>query len=1046
MSKKKTKPPAKKTSKASAGAKGKTAPKAKRTAVTKKTAKKTTKKTGAKKSPGGRKPTAKAKSSRKSAKSNIPGPQVSPMNDDPANSKSSLDFPVAGMGASAGGLEALQDFFKAMPTDSRIAFVVVSHLDPKRISLMPELLQNCTNMKVLQAEENMQIQPDSVYVIPPNRDLAIRNGVLLLLKPVGRCGKRLAIDSFFRSLSEDQGENAICIILSGAGSDGSMGLREIRREAGMVMVQDPKTAKYDSMPRAALATDLCDFVLPPAEMPDQLIKYTKRTTHRKPSKLIPIKGKIPASLQKIYRILRSHTGQDFSVYKQNTICRRIERRMNVHQLDNISTYVKYLEDNPQEAGILFKELLIGVTNFFRDPDAFDMLKREVIPGILEGKPEDYALRVWVPGCSTGEEAYSIAILLQECMDEIKQRYAVQIFATDIDEKAIDTARAGVFPASISADVSPERLRRFFIKEDGTYVIKKDLRAFLTFAPQNLIKDPPFTKLDLLSCRNLLIYLDGESQKKLLPVFHYSLRAGGFLFLGTSETIGGAVDLFAPIDNKQKIFRRRESAITSHAIMTFPVTQTTENESTPKTNPKENHNNDLSVFRRVERCLLERYAPSCVVVDDKGEIIYVVHGQTGRYLDLAYGMAHLNILEMAKREVRTKLAAAIHKASSSRQAVTYRGLRVTENDSSHIFNLTVEPLVEPDDPPGLLVVVFERAFAESAGGKEKPVRLTPKQRKSAITQLQEELRVAKDELQTTIEVMDSSNEELKSTNEELQSTNEELQSSNEELETSKEEMQSLNEELSTVNAENEARINSLSHAYDDIRNLLDSTPFATVFVDMNLCVRRFTPKAASVINLIESDIDRPLSHIVSNLKYEDLITDTGNVIASLQSIEKEVEGKDGKIFSIRITPYRTSANVIDGAVITFDDISTRAKEEEDFLRLATVVLDAYDSVTVQDLDGRILAWNPAAVRMYGYSEKEALTMNISEIVPPDKSQEALKLVKDAAKKKIAPVNTVRLTKDGRTLDILLMVSRLVDNTGKVYAVATTERDITEDSSC
>lgn len=480
-------------------------------------------------------------------------------------------FPIVGIGASAGGLEALETLFKAMPNNAGFGYVLVVHLDPTHISLLPELLQKHTKMPVHQVEDGMTVLRNQVYVIPPNKDLTILHGTLHLMNLIQPRGANLPIDSFFRSLAQDQERNAVCIILSGTGTDGTLGVKAIKGEVGMVMVQDEESAKYEGMPRSAVATGLVDYVLPPSRMPQQLIKYTRYATQKATGKIAPEEGPMPSALQKIFIVLRSRTEHDFSLYKKNTICRRIERRMNVHQIDDISDYVLYLQESDREAGILFKELLIGVTNFFRDPDAFEILQDEFLPKLLLEKPDDYAIRVWVPGCSSGEEAYSIAIALHECMEQVGRHFHVQIFGTDIDESAIDVARGGLYPESIMADVGPDRIKRYFIKEeDGQYRIKKLIREMLVFAPQNVIKDPPFTKLDLLCCRNLLIYLGSELQRKLLPLFHYSLKHNGILFLGSSETIGPATDLFQLLHKKWKVFRRKPSTSTGHPVLDFPA--------------------------------------------------------------------------------------------------------------------------------------------------------------------------------------------------------------------------------------------------------------------------------------------------------------------------------------------------------------------------------------------------------------------------------------------------------------------------------------------
>jgi len=956
--------------------------------------------------------------------------------------KDTSEFYIVGMGASAGGLEAFERFFQNMANDSGMGFILVPHLDPTHISLMPELIQKSSKMEVVQVKDGTKVKPNAVYIVPPNHDLAILNGTLQLLPPPKIPGPRMPIDYFFRSLAEDQGEKAICVILSGMGTDGTLGLRAIKGELGMAMAQSVDSAKYNSMPRSAIDTDLVDYILPPEKMPEQLIAYAKHATNKVTPRLMPAEGKVPDALQKIFVLLRTHTGHDFSAYKQNTICRRIERRMNVHQIDKISNYVRLLQENSIEVETLFKELLIGVTNFFRDNEAFDALKKKALPQILEGKPNDYTIRVWVPGCSSGEEAYSIAMLLRECTEQLKQHVGIQIFATDIDSNAIETARAGIYPASISADVRPDRLRRFFTSKDNIYIIKKDIREMLIFAPQDIIKDPPFTKLDLICCRNLLIYLNSNLQKKLLPLFHYSLKPDGTLFLGSSETIGGFTDLFSPVDKKWKIFRRKEAVCAAHVVVEFPAAKPLDmvNEAEEK-KPLE-----IRVAQLAERTLLEHYAPPGAIINDKGDILYI-HGRTGKYLEPAPGEARLSIYEMAREGLKLELPSAIRKATTQKKEVTYKGLQVKGNGATQMVNLTVRPIFEAKAPSGLIMVVFEDITPAKREESSKKKGVPKKKVGERIEALERELQYTKENLRTTIEELETSNEELKSTNEELQSTNEELQSTNEELETSKEEQQSMNEELTTVNTELQGKIDELSSANDDMKNLLDAVEVPTIFLDNDLCIKRFTSHSTRIVNLIQTDIGRPIGDIVSKIEDINISEVAKAVLKDLAFREKEVQARDGSYFTMRVAPYRTTENVIDGVVITFIDL-TKEKELEERecrfaaeRRLATVIKDSNDAITIQDFDGNIVAWNRGAELMYGYSEAEALKMNIRGVVPKGKQKEALGLIKEIKEgKEIKSFKTRRKTKDGKILDVWLTVAKLVDPEGNPVEIATTERDL------
>jgi len=828
-------------------------------------------------------------------------------------------FPIVGMGASAGGLRAFEQFFASMPLDSGAAFVLVPHLDPSHVSMLPDLLRKYTKMPVVQAENGMKILPNRVHVIAPDSVMVVSRSTLLLTKPKEPRGLRLPIDTFFRSLAEDRKDKAVCIILSGNGTDGSLGLRAVKAGFGFAIAQEPSTAEYDSMPRNAIATGMVDYVLPAEKMAARLVSYLQ---HGAPP-LVSMAGgstkKAPESLQKIFQLLRSRTSHDFSGYKTNTLYRRIERRMSVHEIERLPDYVDYLERNPQEVVTLFKELLIGVTNFFRDPDAFAQLSSRLRSEVLADKPKDYTIRVWVPGCSSGEEVYSLAIMLQECRDTLKKSWKIQIFGTDIDADAIDTARAGLYPASIVTDMPAERLKRYFVPEGNAYRVKKEIREMAVFAIQDLLKDPPFTKLDLLSCRNLLIYLDGELQKKLLPLFHYALKPEGILFLGSSESISGFADLFSVVDRKWKIFRRRASSYAADAIVQFPIGVPRAETAMPAPRGQSPAGRTKNLAEVAQKLLVSQYAPPTVFVDSAGEILFT-HGRTGKYLELAPGQANLNVVEMAREGIRHELAAAIRNARLRRRNITLEGLQVKANGGFEEVNMTVTP-VRPEEGVGeIFMVVFEDMGPKQAKSGKTGKAVVPATAARRIAHLEQELGHSQERLQTTVEELETSNEELKSSNEELQSTNEEMQSTNEELETSKEELQSLNEELVTVNAELQGKIDELSHSNDDMKNLLDSTKVATIFLDGDLCIKRFTSDATKVINLIPGDVGRPIAHLVSNLQQDSLAADARQVMDSLVPKERQVRTNDGRWYLNHVIPYRTLDNVIDGVVATFVDIS------------------------------------------------------------------------------------------------------------------------------
>jgi chemotaxis methyl-accepting protein methylase/PAS domain-containing protein len=837
--------------------------------------------------------------------------------------RANVSFPIVGIGASAGGLEVLEQFIRNVPANSGIAFVIVQHLDPTHKGIMSELLQRGTSMKVLQVKDRTPVQPDSVYVIPPNKDMSILRGVLHLLEPVAARGLRLPIDFFFRSLAHDQQEHSIGVILSGMGSDGTLGLRSIKEKAGVALVQEPATARFDGMPRSAVDAGLADIVAPVNELPGKIIAYLHRTPLIARSEVI-LQDKAQSALEKAVILLRAQTGHDFSLYKRNTLYRRIERRMGIHQIDKMSNYIHYLQENTQELDLLFKELLIGVTTFFRDPAAWEQMRDQAIPALLANQSTGQALRAWVPGCSTGEEAYSLAIAFKEAVEKakLKGNFALQIFATDLDKDAVDKARQGIFPCNIAADVSGERLSRFFVKEEGGYRLRKEIREMVIFAPQNLIMDPPFTKLDILTCRNLLIYLDSEVQQKLIPLFHYSLNPGGILFLGSAETIGASTNLFTALDSKARIFRRKESALRPE-LVEFPTSFSGSQPSGPKVLPPSKP--PVSLQSVADELILRRYAPPCVLANDKGDIFYI-SGRTGKYLEPAAGKANWNLFAMAREGLRYELAGAFQKALRQKKCVTLRQLRSNAEGDGQCVDVTIQRLDEPGPLQGLLMVVFtdvaENVTLKIASHSQKS--------RAPMAELERELLKVRAESRTTHQEMQTSQEEVRSANEELQSSNEELQSTNEELTTSKEEMQSLNEELQTVNAELQAKVEEFSRASNDMKNLLNSTDIATLFLDDALNVRRFTPQAAKIIKLIPVDVGRPVTDLASGLHYPSLAQDAQEVLQTLTPVEKPVAARDGRWFTVRIMPYRTLDDRIDGIVITFADITT-AKTLEKKLR-------------------------------------------------------------------------------------------------------------------
>ncbi|MGJ5817498.1 chemotaxis protein CheB [Paludibaculum fermentans] len=888
-------------------------------------------------------------------------------------------FPVVGIGASAGGLAAFEAFFSGMPAtaDPGMAFVLVQHLAPDHESVLTALIRRYTRMQVFEVVDGMVVQPNCAYIIPPNRDMALLNGTLQLIEPAAPRGQRLPIDFFFRSLAQDQRERAICIVLSGTGTDGTLGARAVKGEGGMVMAQLPVSTEYDGMPRSVIGTGLVDFELPPADMPAQLISYVKRVFGRLPRPLAAPPPSSENALKKLFVLLRAQTGHDFSLYKPKTTLRRIDRRMAVQQIESIDDYIRFAHKNPAEVDALFRDLLIGVTCFFRDPEAFLALESEVIPKLFADKPADSTIRVWTPGCSTGEEAYSIAILLQEQLESLRRSFRVQLFATDLDSAAITTARAAVYPSSIEADIRPDRLERYFAAETGGgYRIRKNIRDMLVFSEQDVIRDPPFSRLDLISCRNLLIYMGSELQRKLIPLFHYAMNPRGFLFLGTSETVGEFGDLFAVLDRKAKLYQRKPDHHVAQrlALGGFVPSAVPTDLVGQRAAIRAASTSRLSLREITEKALLQELAPVAALVNAHGDILYL-HGTMNAYLELPPGEVGIaNILKMAREGLRRELAACLHRSVATNDVARTRGLHVHLNGADTVVNLSVRQVetrrTDPNEPPLYLILMDESpGTAEPAGAPARAPAVPEGISDVSVAALRKELRAKEEYLQTANEELETSNEELKCSNEEMQSVNEELQSTNEELETSKEELQSVNEELSTVNVELQTKLADLTRANNDMNNLLSGTGIGTVFVDHQLRILRFTPAATRIINLILSDVGRPVSHIVSNLVgYDRLPLDVQEVLDSLVPREVEVQTRIGEWYSMRIQPYRTIDNVIEGAVVTFVDISATIEARHAQQAAEVHFRSLFDSTPkcalLQDRGGRIIDANAAALRLFG----------------------------------------------------------------------------------
>ncbi len=926
-------------------------------------------------------------------------------------------FPIVAIGASAGGLEAIEQFLGNISENSGMAYVVIQHLDPTQKGMLPELLQRVSKIKVFQVKDRMVVKPNQVYVIPPNKSMSILKGVLYLFEPIEERGLRLPIDFFFRALAADVKERGIGVILSGMGSDGTLGLRTIKEKNGIVMVQEPSTAKFDSMPRSAMEFVLADIVAPPGELPSKLMTLLKLAPIGKADGQVETKDK--SSLEKITILLRTHTGNDFSLYKKNTVYRRIERRMGVHNIDKISSYVHFLQENPKESVILFKELMIGVTSFFRNAPVWEKLKETVIPDVLAHLPAGSLLRAWIPGCSTGEEAYSLAVVFKEALEKanIHEGYKLQIFATDLDNDAVETARKGIFPANIEADVSPERLKRFFIKTEEGYRVNAEIREMIVFAQHNLIMHPPFTKIDILSCRNLLIYLESELQKKLIGLFYYSINPEGILLLGNSETLGSQSKLFTPVDSKLKIFKR-SSLNLSPDLFDFPA-------SFSRTRPVygERQLTDkpiVNIQTLADQLLLQHFSPAGVLVNENGDIIYI-SGRTGKYLEPAVGKANLNIFAMLREGLRNEFPSAFRKAIRNKNAVLLRNVKVGTNGGSQTINVNIQWIDKPEPLNGMVVIVFvdipDIHEAKQSEKKGKGVLSNIRQK-----ELEEELQHTREEMQNMLEEMQTSQEELKSTNEELQSANEELQSTNEELTTSKEEMQSLNEELQTVNAELQSKVDDFSRVNNDMKNLLNSTDIATLFLDKELNIRRYTNEATKIFKLIKSDIGRPFTDQVSDLIYPELAADALEVLRTLIFIQKTIPARDGRWFSVRIMPYRTFDDRIDGLVITFFNTSDFKQVElklHESLQVQQVLLSLSSDVIIKlSNDLKILDFNPEAEKFFGKKYKEVVNLNFIQLFIPEHMQ---KKVEDVMNRHLNQIHDGKYKMKVKTVRVNMPIS-------------------------
>ena len=832
-----------------------------------------------------------------------------------AASHGSPDFPVVGIGASAGGLEACRKLIGALPAGNGVAFILVQHLDPTHESMMVDLLAGYTTMPVRQAVDGMQLQPDHFYVIPPGTYLSVENGALHLSQPQARHGARLPFDFLLHSLADAYGARAICVILSGSGADGSLGVKAVKAAGGLVIAQDPDEAGYDGMPRSAIMTGAVDLVLPVARIPDALLKYHRRMASVRALDSSRPHGATPDWLPGIVDLLRTRTAHDFTLYKPGTLQRRIERRMAMAAIEtgDMNRYLELLQHDAGELDLLAKDLLINVTSFFRDPKVFDRLAEQIIPDMVRGQASDQLIRIWIAGCSTGEETYSLAMLFLEQIALIKRNVKLQVFASDVDPDAIARARDGSYPKTIEADVSPERLARFFLKEEHGYRVSPELRATVVFTVQDVLGDPPFSRIDLVSCRNLLIYLDVEAQAKVLSLFHFALREGGLLILGNAETIGTRDDRFAVVSKAERIYRR--TGRNRPGDFAFLRTAGDGARVVARSGQGQVPSRQAALAELCRRMVMEAYAPAAVLINRKHECLYFL-GPTDRYLRVAPGHPTHDLLAIVRQDMRTRLRSALQRASQSNAPVAVAGGTVNGDGGAELFRIDVKPVMYEGDELLLICFVHE-AKQEKQRGASTPGLDMPR-----IAELEQELEATRSELQGAIRNLELSSEEQKAINEEALSVNEEFQSTNEELLTSKEELQSLNEELTALNSQLQETLERQRTTSNDLQNVLYSTDVATIFLDADLKIRFFTPATRSLFNVIPSDVGRPLRDLHSLAADTTLLADAQTVLQSFAPIEREIAAQSDAWYLRRILPYRTEDAAVEGVVITFTEVTER----------------------------------------------------------------------------------------------------------------------------
>jgi two-component system CheB/CheR fusion protein len=941
---------------------------------------------------------------------------------------------VVALGASAGGLESFQKFFDKMPGDTGASFILIQHADPNHVTLMPKLLTKNTAMPIIKVEDGLRAESNKIYVLPPNSKLTLSDGAFAVTKQSDRESNRMPIDRLFRDLAQALDSRMMGIVLSGMDGDGTLGLKAIREAGGLTLAEAPETARHEGMPRSAITAGVVDFILPAEQMSEKIVEYVQHLNRLLQQRALErIQREAPRHLKNVFPILRRQTSHDFSRYKQSTLIRRIQRRIQMRFLDSVGSYIRVLRHEPKEVDALFKDLLIGVTQFFRDPSSFKVLEEKALNEILQGKPAESTVRAWVPGCASGEEAYSIAILIAEYCARTGKPLHAHVFATDLDTEALACARRARYPKSIEEYVSPQRLAAYFIADGAEYEVKDEIRKMCVFSPHNLIKDPPFSRLDLISCRNLLIYLELDLQKRVLALFHYALVSSGFLFLGPSENVASRSELFRAVDKRHRLYQRKPSVL--HSSLYLPPMDGERGAKhflpLPQAAAPRGHNQ----VRTIERVILEEYAPASVIVDPLGEVIYF-SGPTGAFLEPPAGAPSNKLVSMARKPLRAELRSAFHLATANREEVIRPHLSIKHGRETIHFNLVVRPLTELGKDSDCFIVLFQELTPMKGGAAP---RLRPAEGHGPmVQQLEHELRSTREDLQTTIEELESSNEDLKSANEELLSMNEELQSTNEEMQTSKEEVLSANDELQRKNDE-------LDAANSDLSNFFQSARVPAVFVDRRLRIKRFTPALSEIFPITERDLGRDLPETArrfsNGAEWDSLIHE---VMRTQLHAERQVAVEHGrKWFIVRVNPYFGVDHAVQGAVVTFIDITDLKRAAGEHAQLAAIIEYCVDGIISKDLNGLITSWNKGAERIYGYRPEEAIGQSMLLLLPPELYDEEVRIMARIRKGgQVESFETRRRRKDGSLVDVDVTISPVKGPDGSIIGASNISRDITE----